>query len=206
MKVEDIIGICLRSESLKRLTRTGWILAGIRPDSGESVAAHSFGTGIVSLLIGEHLRDEGRDINIGKLLTVPKIHDLPEAVISDIPKPVMKHFGKSHCNPKREAENSAMNMILEQMSTKSKLLSISWDEFQKSKTIEAKIVLAADIIDMLIHAISLEQNGVSPDILHDFFNTSQKRIRDINLSIVTEIYDWLYSKHINNSRRKELNQ
>ena len=48
---KDIISLAKHSETLKRLVRTGWSLAGVNRIRPESVGEHSFGTALLSLLI-----------------------------------------------------------------------------------------------------------------------------------------------------------
>jgi hypothetical protein len=69
---------------------------------------------------------------------------------------------------------------------------------QKQSSIEARVVISADILDMLIHAIALERAGVSPKILADFFKSSKPRLVKLELATALDIYDALLSQHEEN--------
>ncbi|MHA2085422.1 MAG: HD domain-containing protein [Candidatus Thorarchaeota archaeon] len=83
MEPADIIRFCLNNEVLKQLRRTGWDLSGVHISDGESVASHTWGTSLIALMIALKLRSDGQDVDMGKLLAMASIHDLPESQISE---------------------------------------------------------------------------------------------------------------------------
>jgi len=84
MNTEEIIKLAMKGEVLKNLDRTGWILAGVDKSQVESVAEHSFGTALISLLLAKHFEQDGIEIDIGKILTMAILHDLAESETSDV--------------------------------------------------------------------------------------------------------------------------
>jgi len=66
---------------------------------------------------------------------------------------------------------------------------------QKGESIESRIVLSSDILDMLLHAIGLERNGVNAKILDQFFTTGLSRIKSFDIPIAIKIATLLYEEH-----------
>lgn len=197
MNVEEIIEVCLKSESLKRLSRTGWILAGQNPPECETVASHCWGTVFIALLLAHHIKSQGMSVDIERLLTMAVLHDLPEAVVSDIPHKAVELGGTAMKSGKREAERSAMKMMLRPLGASGETLRKQWDEFEDSRTLEARVVVAADRLDMLAHAVSLEGSGFPCQNLEEFFEHAKVEITDLHLDVAQSLFEQLYDMHKN---------
>jgi putative hydrolase of HD superfamily len=205
MKAVDIVTLCLQGEMLKNLSRTGWALAGIQNYNGESVATHTWGTAHISLLLVEYLKNDGREVNLARVLSMAIVHDLPEALMSDIPKTAVQLGGESMKKGKHDAERKALDIMMEPLGiTGTKIQSI-WEEFSTSDSIEAQIVKASDAFDMLVHALAMERNGVSPKMLHSFFISSQDTIDSIGVPILDDVYNVLLKEHEANAQRMGIN-
>ena len=205
MEPADIIRFCLNNEVLKQLHRTGWNLSGVHISDGESVASHAWGTSIISLLIALKFRSDGQDVNMGKLLAMANVHDLPESQISDIPKTALRFGGSSLEKGKQLAERKAMKFISELTVEHKDFFIDLWSEFEESVSIEAKIVRAADNLDMLIHAIAMERAGVDPELTQCFFDSIQAKTDASELAIAGELMNLLHKEHESNFKyRKEL--
>jgi putative hydrolase of HD superfamily len=195
MKAADIIDICLNAESLKRVPRTGWILAGQDSSSCEAVASHCWGTCMFSLLIAHQLRSEGKTVDLEKAMTMAVVHDLAEAVMSDIPHGAIELGGRAMESAKREAERNALGRLLGPLGTLGESLKKEWEELKLSKTVEARVVIAADRLDMLAHAISLEKGGFPSRNLDGFFDRARDEIENLHIDIVKELFEGLHSMH-----------
>ena len=75
----NLLALYTQFATLKLLPRTGWLQRGVH--NAESVAEHTFGVATLALLIGDTV--EGLDR--GKLLAIAMLHDLAEALLSDLP-------------------------------------------------------------------------------------------------------------------------
>jgi 5'-deoxynucleotidase YfbR-like HD superfamily hydrolase len=53
-------------QRLKRLDRTGWTLRGL-PNGTESVAAHSFGVSVVTMLLADELAARGTPVDTERM-------------------------------------------------------------------------------------------------------------------------------------------
>ena len=170
MKAEHIFSAGKKAEVLKHLRRTGWTLAGADVTESESVAAHSWGTTFLSLLISRFLKEQGVSVNIEQVLSLAVIHDLPEALISDIPSPAVQRGGPDMERGKPEAELNAVQEILTPLGTEGRGLIELWASLEES-SIESEIVRVADRLDMLIHTVILQKGGVAEEILLPFRNS-----------------------------------
>ncbi|RDE14129.1 MAG: hypothetical protein C4K48_07370 [Candidatus Thorarchaeota archaeon] len=196
---EDIIDLVRNAVGLKRVNRSGWGIAGVDRFRPESVAEHSYGTIISSIYISQYLAGTGVQLNIEKTLIMAAIHDLPESLTSDIPHDASQSGKSSKETLKREMERKAIQTILRGKSGSSKQLMSIWKEYEDCTTIEARLVRGADIIDMLVHALDLEDSGVSPRILHRFFASSQHTFETLGIDILSAIYGILLEMHRKNA-------
>ncbi len=189
----NIIRIARHGEALKRVERTGWALAGVSSARSESVGEHSYGTALLSILIAKSLVDNGKSVDLNKVASIALIHDLPESLTSDIPLAFTQLGGEGTSRIKKEVEKEAISHIAQ--NSYKKWFQTIWLDLEKQESIESKIVAGADILDMLIHAVALEKSGVAPEILDQFFLTSQQRIDQLKIMIIKDIFWELYREH-----------
>ena len=142
-----IIQLLLHGNRLKQTPRTGWALRGI--PSPESVAAHSYGVAFAALALAQVIDTE---IDLGKLLALALLHDLPEGTSSDIPAPSWRYMPPG---VKESIEQSIMDEILDEEPQNSVLEEL-WDQWQEGSSTEAKLVDDADKIDRYLQAVVYE--------------------------------------------------
>ena len=198
---KEIIEIAKKGETLKRIRRTGWALAGVDCVRQESVSEHTFGTILISSLIAKAQKVKGIEIDLEKVAMMATIHDLVESMTSDIPRTATDLGGERFRKGKSDAEEKAIQMISKRSNLFGDWLVELWTEKNERKSTESRIVLGADIIDMIIHAISLENSGVSTEILNQFFVSSEKTLKELNLKVVEDIFWDLYEEHTTNAER-----
>jgi 5'-deoxynucleotidase YfbR-like HD superfamily hydrolase len=198
---QEIIWLARKGEILKKIKRTGWALAGVDSARQESVGEHSFGTVLISLLISRALLDQENNIDVNKVMTMATFHDISESMTSDIPRAATNLGGNLLRNGKKEAEKKALQLISKESKHLGGWLADIWNYIEEKESIESRIVLGADMIDMLLHAISLETSGVSPEILDQFFISSFESITQLGIAIIEEIFWELYKQHLNYADR-----
>ena len=196
---EDIIDLVRNAVALKRVNRSGWGIAGVDRFRPESVAEHSYGTVMSSIFISQYLLETGVQLNMEKTLVMAAIHDLPESLTSDIPHDTSQVGKSSKKALKHEMERNAIQTITRGKPGFSKQLMLIWEEYEDCATTEARVVRGADIIDMLVHALDLEDSGVSPRILHQFFASSQRTFVALRIDILSAIYGILLQRHQKNA-------
>ena len=203
MKVKaEIIELAMKGEILKKIGRSGWTLAGVDCARQESVGEHTFGTIFLSLMISKVLLSQGEKLDISKVLSMAIIHDLPESMTSDIPRTAAELGGDSFLSGKIEAEKESIQMLAEKSPFFGEWFTTLWRDIEERNTMEARIVGGADIIDMLVHAISLETSGVSPEILDQFFVKTREIVKRLGLRIVDDVFWELYKKHLEHANKR----
>lgn len=148
MDTDTAIHLLLDGHRLKHIPRSGWVMRGVA--DAESVADHSFGVAFIALILAEMVN---QPLDMGKVLTIALLHDLPESVIGDIPTPANAHFPTG---AKREAEIGALNALLRGLPCAERWHTW-WREFEDGETIEGRLVRDADRLDMLVQAHVYEQ-------------------------------------------------
>lgn len=148
MESDSVLALLLHANQLKRVPRTGWMMRGVA--DVESVSDHTFGVAFVSLVLAQLM---GCSVDIAKLLSMALLHDLPEAVLSDIPSPALHHMPPG---VKQMAEGEVLKTLVEELPQQEKWQAW-WREFEERTTVEAKIVHDADRIEMLIQAFVYQQ-------------------------------------------------
>ena len=126
--VEDIINIVEFGESLKTIDRSGWILANISSVREESVAEHSYGTILISLIISSHILSSGQSIDLEKTLAMAVIHDLQESIVGDLPRTPENEQNPAFMKNKKQLEREAIHKIFDEHDIFKQLLPI-WNEF-----------------------------------------------------------------------------
>ena len=139
----------LSAGALKRLPRTGWKLAGIA--NCESVADHCYRVVLLAMMLAEMV--EGVDGE--KLLRMAILHDLPESVVTDLPRATVEIIGREE---KRRVEREAWTRLLPPGRTLENWRAL-WDEYQAGETLEARLVRAADRLEMLFQAYEYQRTG-----------------------------------------------
>lgn len=175
MTPDVIIDTLIGLDPLADLPRTGWVLRGIA--SPESLAAHSFGVAVVASLLTDAVREGGVEVDGERVLRMALIHDAPEARTGDVPMP-----------NKTETLSAALHTL--EAGIVDDLLpepyQALWVESESAATIEARIVKAADKVQMMIKVLVYERwRGARLD---DFW-ANPGNFRDMNLPEASAVYD-----------------
>lgn len=158
-RVSAIVTLLDYANDLKRLPRTGWLLAGVSPV--ESVAEHSFATTLLALNLAHAVNVEYRlqgidaPLDIDRVVRIALVHDLAESVVTDLPKRTGNVIGEEM---KRNAEARAWN-LLELSPASSSALREYWIEYAEGKSNEALLVKDADKLEMLHQALRYASTG-----------------------------------------------
>ncbi len=175
--VDTLVGL----DPMADLPRTGWLLRGIRPC--ESIADHSYFVAVTVMLLVDALREEGVTVDGEKALRMALVHDTPEAKTGDVPMP-----------QKTERVDAALEELEEQITQR--LLPepqrSAWREAEDGASLEARIVKAADKIQMMTKALVYGAQGRGD--LHEFW-ANDKNFPDKGLAIAREIHAVLRARH-----------
>ena len=152
-----MLPILIELQRLKRLDRTGWILRGL-PNGTESVAAHSFGVTVTAMILADELVHRGVVVNTERVLRMALLHDWAEARVGDMPKTAIAYFGS---DVRKRAEAAAFADIIESAGAAQSLYEDLHADYELRESLEARLVKAADIIDLLVEVLALERAGAT---------------------------------------------
>lgn len=161
-------------DRLAALPRTGWLLRGVVDP--ESIAEHSFGVCLVATLLIDDLRARGLTVDGERVLRMAIVHDAAEAFTGDVPMPAKTEKLDAALE---EAEALLLSSVL------SKPQLDLWAEAEAGQTLEARIVKAADKVQMLIKALTYEQQRRGR--LDEFWQSTKNR-RHMDLDFARELF------------------
>ena len=187
-----MLNALIELQRLKRLDRTGWILRGL-PNGTESVAAHSFGVSVAAMLLADELMARGVSLNIERVLRMALLHDWAETRVGDLPRTATDYFG---AQSRKRAETAAFADIIRGASNES-IYSELYDDYEHRESLEARIVKAADVIDLLVQAHALERAGARG--LDEFWEIAERASFQLDgeaQSVVSEMCSALLSSRV----------
>ncbi len=161
---------------LKRIERTGYPYLGT---GKENVASHSFGVCFCAWILAELCEEK---VNKEKLFKMALIHDLPETRTGDF-NAVNKLYDTAD-------EKKALEDAFEGLEIKEEVLSL-WKEYREQKSIEAKILHDADVIDLILQL--KEQKDLNNPYADKWIYYAKKRlVTPIGKKLVEKILetDW----------------
>lgn len=150
-----MLSALIELQRLKRLERTGWTLRGM-PNGTESVAAHSFGVSVTAMMLADKIKNRGLDLDIERVLKMALLHDWAETRVGDMPRTATSYFG---ADVRKRAETTAFNDIVGTLGAAESEYKNLYQDYEQRDSLEARLVKAADIIDLLIQAYALERAG-----------------------------------------------
>lgn len=175
-----IVDTLIALDPLSDLPRTGWLLRGIRPC--ESIADHSYGVAVTVMLLVDALRDEGVEVDGEKALRMALVHDAPEAKTGDVPMP-----------QKTPAMDAALEDLEDAIAARvlPERQRAAWREAEDAESLEARIVKAADKIQMMTKALVYERQRRGD--LHEFW-LHENNFKDGGLAVAKEAFALLRAR------------
>lgn len=165
-----MLSILLELQRLKRLDRTGWVLRG-QPAGAESVAAHSYGVALTAMLLADEVRARGVELDVERVMRLALLHDLVEARTGDMPRTAVKFYS---AEVRQRAERAAFDEMVSELGAERRELYSAWHEdYERRESTEARLVKAADIIDLLAQALTFERAGARG--LGEFWEGAEER-------------------------------
>jgi putative hydrolase of HD superfamily len=151
-----MLSVLLELQRLKRLDRTGWVLRGL-PPGAESVAAHSYGVAAAAMLLADECAARGVGVDVERVLRLALLHDLQETRTGDMPRTVADYYGKE---TRRAAERAAFDDIMRGAgAARAAAYAELHEDYESRASLEARLVKAADVIDLLAQALAFERAG-----------------------------------------------
>ncbi|MEP6741795.1 MAG: HD family hydrolase [bacterium] len=181
-----MLNTLIELQRLKRLDRTGWTLRGL-PNGTESVASHSFGVSVTAMMLADEISSRGVQLNTERVLRMALLHDWAETRVGDMPRTATAYFGS---NARKHAEGRAFADVIAGTGPAELEYQKLYDDYEQRQSAEARLVKAADVIDLLIEAYALERAGAKG--LDEFWEvavTADFQLPAIAQTVVREVLD-----------------
>jgi putative hydrolases of HD superfamily len=162
----NLIGLLLELVRLKAVPRMGWLLRGVR--DVESVAAHTFGVAFIAMLLADLAEARGLQVNVERVLRMALLHDVPEVRTGDLPNTIKQYFESSAL--KDADERIAAEILTKIGAPGGKYLEL-WLDYEDRGSLEARLVKAADKLDLLLQACEYEKGGAGN--LQEFWESAE---------------------------------
>ncbi|MBN1410250.1 MAG: HD domain-containing protein [Spirochaetales bacterium] len=172
---ESVINLFRKIHPLERIERAGYVLRGVVHP--ETVAAHSHFLALLVLMVTEQY--PGYFIK-DRAVAMALFHDLPEAMLMDIPMPVSQKYFKEE---KQKTEQTIFNELFQDFPAKYGELHA---EFLEGKTDEAKLVAGLDKVQMMIKVCCYERE--QRGCLDEFWE-NPANFRDHGIEAVSRLFD-----------------
>jgi putative hydrolase of HD superfamily len=173
----QVVDVTQLLDRLAALPRTGWLLRGVSP--AESIAEHTLGVALVASMLVDDLRARGLAVDGERVLRMAVVHDAAEVFTGDIPMPAKT---EALDRALAEAERGHLARALPEA-----MLAL-WDEAEACASLEARVVKAADKVQMLVKALTYEEQGRAR--LDDFWKNPASR-KDMGLELARAVFDEL---------------
>ena len=163
-----MLATLIELQRLKRLERTGWTLRGL-PNGTESVASHTFGVCVTAMLLADEVKARGLNVDCERVLRMSLLHDWAETRVGDLPKTATSYFG---AEARKSAETLAFADIVDGAGSAEPEYRTLYQDYEERRSLEARLVKAADVIDLLVQALALERSGAKG--LDEFWQVAQQ--------------------------------
>jgi putative hydrolase of HD superfamily len=191
---------------MKTIPRSGWISHGVGLQDVESIADHSFSTCALALVLADLETKRGRRVDMERVLRLAVLHDMSESLTFDISKGYLQYLGQRGRVIKKELDRSAWNHLADDIENPSLRREYTrlQAEFVAEKTIESKIVHAADSLDILLQVIEYRRRGYHEILLADLWDATNTRLGKVNIPSVREVQRMIVkeAKRTNNGKVK----
>ena len=108
------------------------------------------------MVLSDTLVEKGINLDTEKVMRLALLHEIAEARIGDIPFTARHYVGSES---KEAAERLASQEMLTELGYLGNRYQDLWEEFETGKTLEAKLVRAADKLEMMIQVLTYEKTG-----------------------------------------------
>jgi putative hydrolase of HD superfamily len=175
---------------MKSIPRSGWIGHGVSWSDVESVAEHSYSTCALALLLADLELKRGARLDPARILRMAILHDVGESLTFDISRAYLEYVGKKGAAIKNELERSAWLHIVRGLNDRKLASNYARNqvEYVANRTLESKLVHAADKLDILLQIIDYVRQGYPWALLDDLWNTTSEEVATSRIPSVRKIH------------------
>ncbi len=157
------------------LVRTGWMLRGVPPAIGETVADHSFAAALIALELGFRLQRKGFNVDPYRAASIALVHDIGETIIGDIPR--------VSGIPRREKAYAEARAV-ESLGIDDNIKNL-YREFEEERTLEARIARLSELLSTYLRGLEYEELGYD---VRDIIDNMKNEIIEIAGRLGVEEY------------------
>ena len=152
--VDATLALLRQADMLESLPRTGYLFS--RVPAPESVAAHAYGVCLVSMVLADAIgrRASPPSLDRSLMFEMALLHDLGEAITTDIPSPIKTFLGRSHV---KAGERRAISSMVTDVEPR--YVDV-WERYEANVCLESRVVHAADTIQMMVKVLQYETAGL----------------------------------------------
>lgn len=168
--IHPLIRVYFQFVHLKHLFRQGWLQHGIPRERCESVAEHSFGVALLSLMLADTCYPE---LNVEKVLRLALLHDFGEIYAGDL---TPQHYVSAQ--EKAQRERQAVKLVFRNFPNSEEYLE-TWEDYENGSSPEARLVRQVDRLEMGLQAAVYEQEGFAG--LEGFYASTLQALSDAEI-------------------------
>ncbi len=188
-----VVELIARYGQLKRHLRTGWLTKGIVRGDVESIAEHILRMVFISMILAD-LESQTRKVDSDLILRMALLHDLPEAILKDIDKEAWSYLSPDS-KVKRAAEEAVLSDLLAEIPEKlRKRYRDVWRRYREATSVEARLVEAADKLEMIFQAYEYTKLGYPQRLTEDMWRDAEEKISSSELLAPIKLLNELKAK------------
>ncbi|MCA1593209.1 MAG: FAD-binding protein [Acidobacteria bacterium] len=131
----------------------------------------AYGVALVAMLLADEVAARGVEVDVERVLRMALLHDLAEARTGDMPRTMVDYYG---ADARRHAERAAFDDVMRGAgAARSVRYGELHEDYEQRASMEARLVKAADIVDLLAQALAFERAGARG--LDEFWEGAEAR-------------------------------
>jgi putative hydrolase of HD superfamily len=136
-------------------------------------------------LLADEVKARGQEVDCELVLRMALLHDWAEARVGDMPRTATNYFGTE---ARKKAEASAFADMLSGAGSAAAQYQEIFGDYEDRRSLEARLVKAADVIDLLVQAYALERAGARGlDEFWEVIDEPEFQLPPIAAEVVNEV-------------------
>jgi len=120
-------------------------------------------------MLADEVKARGLEVDCERVLRMALLHDWAETRVGDMPRTATGYFG---AGARKNAETLAFADIVKGLGSAESEYRVLYQDYEERGSLEARLVKAADVIDLLVQAYALERSGARG--LDEFWQVAQQ--------------------------------
>jgi putative hydrolase of HD superfamily len=137
------------------------------------------------MMLADEVKARGLEVDCERVLRMALLHDWAETRVGDMPRTATNYFG---ADVRKAAETTAFADVVSGVGPSEPEYKALYHDYEQRSSLEARLVKAADVIDLLIQAYALEHSGAKG--LDEFWQVAHDadfQLPTVAQEVVTEV-------------------